>query len=132
MTKGKKGFQPGNPGGPGKPRLDPYLVEVKKMNRDEVERLMADLLKGDRAKLKAIIEDPTTPMLRLMVASLIQKAITAGDPSILNFLLDRTIGKVKETLEVDMTLKHEELRHDAMLSVVPHDKILELIRVKPE
>lgn len=125
-------FEPGNKvaKGHGRPKTDSYLAEVKKLNRDEVERTMAELMKGDRSKIKAVIEDPGTPMMRLMVASLIQKAITTGDPAILNFLLDRTIGKVKENIEIDMTVQHEMTRHQAALSMIPHDKIIELIKVE--
>ncbi len=123
-------FQPGNKIGKGRPKLDSYLVEVKKLNRDEVERTLADLMHGDRDKIKAVINDPATPMLRLMVASLIQKAITSGDPAILNFLLDRTIGKVKEQVEIDMTVQHELTRHQAAMVMISEDKILELIKVE--
>ncbi len=122
-------FQPGNPGGPGRPLVDPRVKELKALNRSEVELLMAHLMRGNAESIKKLIEDPHASMMQVMIASIIAKGVTTGDPSILNFILDRTIGKVKEIEPEDDEHKNELYRHKVALGMIPHDKIIELIKV---
>jgi hypothetical protein len=56
-----------------------------------------------------------------MFASVITKAIEQGDANRLNFLLDRTIGKVKDSLEVTHN-------HDAALDLEPRENIVAILR----
>ena len=44
------------------------------------------------------LKHPDTPALDLVVLNILTKAITKGDQQRLGFLLDRTIGKVKERI----------------------------------
>ncbi len=53
-----------------------------------------------RSALEAIIKNPQSSMLELMVASIMARATKDGDYSRLDFLLQRTIGKVKDKVEV--------------------------------
>ncbi len=122
-------FQLGNPGGPGRPQVDPRVKELKALNRGEVELLMAELMRGNRDALASIAIDPNASMMRVMIASIISKGIATGDPSILNFILDRTIGRVKEIEPEDDEHKNELYRHKVALGMIPHDKIIELIKV---
>jgi len=48
-----------------------------------------------------------TPALELMIASIVWKAIAEGDERRFDFILNRTIGKVKE--EIDITAYTENL-----------------------
>ena len=56
-----------------------------------------------------------TPALDLVVIKVLIEAIRKGDEKRLGFLLDRTIGKVKEEIEVTGT---------------PHDELMSIIRAK--
>lgn len=122
-------FQPGNPGGPGRPLMDPRLKELKNLNRSEVELLIAHLMRGNRDAIARLANDPNASMMQVMIASIIMKGVTTGDPGILNFILDRTIGKVKEIEPENEEEKSELYRHKVALGMIPHDKIIELIKV---
>ena len=52
------------------------------------------------AVLAERLQSPTATMLEGFIGSIIQQGIKSGDQSRLSFLFDRTIGKVKEQVEV--------------------------------
>lgn len=123
-------FEKGNKKGRGRPRKDPELVEVQKINRDIVEARLVSFMTMTREGLKAVIDNPATSMLDLMVASLVQKAIKEGDHQRLGFLFDRVIGKVKENVDITMTQRRIEEAHISVVQEVPREKLIELIRLK--
>ncbi len=90
VDKQWKPGQSGNPSG----------VRKGKLTRDEVETIMAKFARHSREQLQAVVQNPKTPMLEIMVASVMAKAAKDGDYSRLDFLLNRSIGKVKDMLEV--------------------------------
>jgi len=53
-------------------------------------------------ELSLAVKKNNTPMLELMLASIIHKAVVMGDQTRLDFILNRLIGKVKEQLEITM------------------------------
>jgi len=64
-------------------------------------------MQKNKVELKAAISSDLTPALELMVASIVWKAIAEGDERRFDFILNRTIGKVKE--EIDITAYTENL-----------------------
>lgn len=85
-------FKPGNPGG-GRPK--------DMLRKDEVQAVMGRLARLTKAELQAIIDDPKSTMLDLATASIFLKAATRGDVNRMGFLLDRTIGRVREDIRVE-------------------------------
>ncbi len=85
-------FKPGWAGGPGRAKGS--------LRRDEVEAVMGRLSRMTREELEAIVRNPKSTMLEIMSASVIVKAAKEGDSARFSFLLDRTIGRVKEQIEV--------------------------------
>jgi hypothetical protein len=97
--KGK--FKPGYSGNiAGKPALSPELRMVRDLTPNYVKKIISKLALMDRASLMAWLEKPGEEAgpnnLEMVVASILVKATQDGDHSKLNFLLDRTIGKVVE------------------------------------
>jgi len=76
---------------------------VREYNKKKIEEIISKYLDMGSAELKKIMLDKTTPSIDLIVIKVITEAIKKGDCSRLSFLLDRTIGKVKE--EVGVTVK---------------------------
>lgn len=97
---GGRPFVKGQPGGPGKPRTPEDIKEARKLTQIELERAVNKYLYLSRAELKAAIEQPGTPMLDLMIASIVAQAAQKGDQVRLDFILNRIIGKVQDRLEV--------------------------------
>lgn len=96
----KKG-QSGNPRGPKKYRKD--LKDIKVIGQRNAAKLIQKIMDMDRQELENMFRDPDTPMWELMVGRVIDKALQDGDTTRLNFLFDRTIGKVVEKRELEIT-----------------------------
>lgn len=96
-----KPFKPGQSGNPsGRPKVPGDILEARKLNQVELERIINKYLYMDRESVKAAINNPATPMMELMVASIVAQAAQKGDQQRLDFVLNRLVGKVKDQLEV--------------------------------
>lgn len=106
MAKGGKtggrDFQPGNKLGKGRPPIPEDVREIRKISADTVKRLISRYVDMTAAELKVAAESDETPMLEKMIASVIAKALDAGDYTRIDFLLNRLIGKVTEKVEVKL------------------------------
>jgi len=94
-------FKPGNQASKGKGRT-PVPGDIKTartLNKTELERILNKFLNMNVTELKAIAKHPSTSVLEVMLANIAAKAITQGDQVRLDFLLNRTIGKVKEQIQ---------------------------------
>lgn len=97
----EKRFKPGQSGNPGgRPKLPEDIKEARKLNQVELERIINKYLAMDREAVKTAISAPGTPMMELMVASIVAQAAQKGDHQRLDFVLNRLVGKVKEQIEV--------------------------------
>lgn len=99
--KNLKPFKPGQSGNPsGRPKVPRDILEARKLNQVELERAVNRLIWLPRAELRALIENPETPMFEMMLASIVAQAAQKGDQTRLEFILQRILGKVKDQLEV--------------------------------
>ena len=96
-------WKPGQSGNPtGGIPMSAELRKIKRLTGDRFTALVTRYANMDKAQLQAVEEDPTTATLDLVVVSILRKALQHGDQGRLSFLLDRTIGKVKEVKEIQM------------------------------
>jgi hypothetical protein len=127
MAKGKKtggrDWLPGERGGPGRPPVDKKIRELKKINREFVEQSFSRFFSMDQPQIEAMLEAKTCNVFEATLAAIFLKAIKEGDPSRLNFLLERVVGKVPTLSEVKDTTE----RKDA-LKEVPEAKVIELLK----
>ena len=72
---------------------------MRKMTKEQLIEVSSLILCASKAQVEALVEDPTTPMLKAMLASIALKIIRTGDIVAFNILLDRMVGKVKEVVE---------------------------------
>lgn len=115
QNKNLKPFKPGQSGNPaGKPKGT--------LSSAEVSALMGKFCKKSRVELQAIIQDEKSTMLEIMVASVMAKAAKDGDYARLAFLLDRSVGKVKE--EIEQTVRSIS---DEDLDKIPRDALIKLV-----
>lgn len=96
-TRFKKG-QSGNPGG--KIPDSPELKRLKNLTREELANIGNLVIAGDLKAIKKIKDNPNSPALRAMIASVALRVIGKGDMHSLDILLNRLVGKVKDELEV--------------------------------
>jgi len=125
--KGKP-FKPGNTLGKGRPPIPPDLLYVQKLTPDHVQRVFAKFSHMTREELQASLSDPSASMLEIMVGAVVAKAAKEGDQSRLNFLLDRTIGKVSS--EEPEAVQPIGIRHE--MSQLTTDALLKLVKEKTQ
>lgn len=103
MAKGqvpKHAFKPGQSGNPkGRPKLPSDVLESRKQNTVSVARILNKFMNMNIEELKLLMNDKKTQNLELMIGRIIIEAIKTGDYTRLNFILDRSIGKVTEKVE---------------------------------
>lgn len=127
MAKHK--FGPGNCANPnGRPKMaDPKVSDYSKnLTKTAVTFALSKMLDASEDDIDAILKDRTTPALQKAVASVIKACIANGDYTRLEFLLNRTIGKVRDESLV------ETKNHDETLEKVPREKIVALLRAANE
>jgi len=98
--KPKKSWKKGQSGNPnGRPKLPGDLWRARGLNQLEFERTVNQFLFQDREYLNRILNDPKTTAFELLIGQMITMAIKQGDFQRLNFLMDRILGKAKETID---------------------------------
>ncbi len=95
------------------------------LTKDKVASIMGKFSLMTRDELKKVADNPKSTMIEIAVASILHRAVKDGDFSRLDFLLARSIGKVKE--EIEQTVKSIS---DEMLDSVPREEIIRLIQKK--
>ncbi len=117
-------FKPGQSGNPsGLPKVPKELVSFAPFTADTLKRSVTKTMDKTMEEIEGIAKDKQTKGLEAMIASVIVQAVNKGDYAGLDFLMNRTIGKVKEQLEVQMPvptvikrLNGEEIILGAMLA----------------
>lgn len=108
MAKGKKtggrDFEVANKAavGKGRPLLPEDLKNVKKLKSDEAERLIVKFITMTHDQIVGVFNDPESPYLHKMLCQVMIKAVEQGSVAHLDFLLNRTIGRVLDKVEVSM------------------------------
>lgn len=74
---------------------------VRDLNRREVEKIISKYFEKNTEQLDLLLTSTTLPSIELMIIKIITESIKKGDQFRFSFLLDRTIGKVKETIEMN-------------------------------
>jgi hypothetical protein len=95
-TKFKKG-RSGNPGG--RPKLPPDVREAKNLTQQQLILILNKLMFMTDFEIKQLLNDPKTNKFERIVGRILDKADLHGDSVRLEFLLNRTIGKVTEKVQ---------------------------------
>jgi general stress protein YciG len=105
----------GRKGGLNNVPLTKELIDIRMFNTQLVEQTISKYLGANIETLKQAMQDPNTLAIDLVVIKILTLAIQEGDERRLNFLLERTVGRVKH--EVDLNAKVGILTlHDALIS----------------
>lgn len=100
---GGKDFVPGQSGNPkGGNSLPPEIKALKKLTPGYIKGIISKIALMPREQLMVYLQDPGIAQIELTVASILVKATSDGDSAKLQFLLDRSIGKVTEQRTVTL------------------------------
>lgn len=110
-------FKPGNRAsvGKGRPKVpDELKAKIRDnplLTRDDFRFIIDKYMKLSTSAIQQEIQNPNLPAVEIMIAKIVAEGIKSGDTSKLNFLLDRHVGKVKEVIEQDITVRsvHEQI-----------------------
>lgn len=107
-------FKPGQSGNPGgNRRLPPDVQEAKQLSRHEFARAINKFFYLTRDQLTEKLKDPELSMVDLMVGSIVARAAKDQDVVRAQFLLDRAIGRVQESIQVKHT--YEDIPNDKLI-----------------
>lgn len=105
MAKGKKTGgrdfklgQVGNPLGAGAHNKD--VKRIRRLAKDDIAAIGQIILDGNLTELQKIKDDPDASVLKVWMAALIVRSMTKGDAGVFNVIMDRIVGRVKNSLEV--------------------------------
>jgi hypothetical protein len=87
----------------------------------DFEQIVYKYMRSPIEDLRRIMTDPNTPAIELVVIKLLVLSIQHGDISRINLLLERTIGKVTDKMEVNNNLTVKSL-HDTIVDQLENDK----------
>lgn len=76
------------------------MKQIRRLTREEVSEIGSLILEGNLEKLQSVRDQPEASVLKVWFASVAVKAISKGDAHALTIILDRIVGKVKDTIEL--------------------------------
>ncbi len=125
MKRDPKGLwkESGNP--KGRPKKDPAVSAFREMATNDLANIFGQFGQGTRAQALKVLDDPNTTMNQRIFLRIMVKA-EAGDKDALNVWLDRSLGKVKEQIEIEkVNPVREELKKlsvDELLAIMKSDE----------
>lgn len=94
-------FEKGKSGNPeGRPKLPAAALEAKKLTAAEIVLKLSEFMLMTPAQRLERLSSPNRTTADEMIGAIIEKGIIEGSPTHLNFIFDRTVGKVTDKLDV--------------------------------
>lgn len=110
MARGKKtggnNFKPGNQLGGGRPKIPEDLKHVSNMEKDVYKKTISKFLNMDIEDLQAFLQEIKSRKVKVFdayIASMIAKGMQNQDISIMEWLATRSVGKVKDEVDHNIT-----------------------------
>ena len=122
MARFKPGIS-GNPGG--RKKLPAEVKEAKNLTNNQMILILNKLMFMTDYDVSRVLNDPKTSKFERIVAKILDKADQQGDSMRLDFLLNRTIGKVTEkvqhTLPRPMVIQRSDGSQTILTSEMPEE-----------
>lgn len=118
-------FKPGQSGNPGgRTKLPPDIRKAINLTNAEFTRVANKFLFMTPEQINAILEDPATPMLELLIGGMLHRATEESDHQRATFLLDRLIGKAPVVIDPISINVRDELR------ALSNQELMRMVREK--
>jgi Lhr-like helicase len=106
-NRSKKGdFKPGNNFGKGRPKLPEHLKEIKNLDKDIYKKTISKYISMDIEDLETFLRSVKEKKVKVFdayIASMIAKGMQTQDISIMEWLATRSVGKVKDEVDHNIT-----------------------------
>lgn len=99
---GGRDFLPGNPGGPGAPRITLAERMARKVTASVWSSLLNKYMSHSKEELEEAKKDTSLPIIELIIIGHFLDAHKKADPSKFEVVLQRAIGKVPEKPPEDL------------------------------
>lgn len=108
---GGRDFKPGNPGGPGRPKLDPEIKGMREMPKDVFKKTITFFMEMNLAQLEEYLKDiKDKPVFDVYIAATIAEGMKKKDHTIFEWLAQRSVGKVRDEIDHNVTNNiHQDL-----------------------
>lgn len=90
------------------------LKEARQVNSNTFESIVYKYMDSSIVELSKILKDPKTPALDMLVIKVLTEGIKKGDQGRLDFLLNRTIGKVADKIQA-VNINVNKTLHDQLI-----------------
>lgn len=80
------------------------------LTKDKVASILGRFSNMSPTDLQAVLDNPKSTMMEAMVASVMKRALADGDPHRLEFLLQRSIGKVQDMTQIEVRQWTDDLK----------------------
>lgn len=80
------------------------------LTKDKVSSVLSKFSHMSPEEIQAVLDDKKSTMLEAMVASVMKRALSDGDPHRLEFLLQRSIGKVQDMTQIEVRQWTDDLK----------------------
>lgn len=116
-------FKPGQSGNPkGSSAKARSIGKLSRLTAEQVAEVGTMILGNDRAALKKLGEDPKASVLQVWMAGLVVNSMTKGESRTFTAVMDRIVGRAKETVElsgregspVSLEVARREMTEDEM------------------
>ncbi len=103
--------QSGNPKGA---PIQPERVKALKIyTKEAILESINSYMGMTKSQISERINDPQTPMIDLLIGTILAKAVANGDPHRFDALLNRVIGRVKDETDIKLTADITEIFYKA-------------------
>lgn len=107
-NKGRRGVIPG---------LEKEGRELKAIDNFLISGYLNTNSHSTIKELRAKLENPKTTALEGAIMQLLVRAFETGDKNLIDFVLDRTIGKVSAKLEIENTNKFQNMTFEQLINI---------------
>jgi len=129
MSKGKKtggrDIKPGQVLNPkGNPVMPPIVKAIRISSKETVARIYWDVVNMTEAQIGVRLKDPNLPLLERNVLAAVLKDIAKGTITTVEKLMERTLGKPKEVIQLDGVINQGNA---VDLSKLSNDEVISLM-----
>lgn len=108
----------------GRPKTPEYLKKAKQLNKELLDKYMMKYINSNMMDLLAALEDSKDEnteicSIEVMIIKVILHGINTGDTKNIDFILNRTIGKVKEEVSLSTIGEYD-------IEKLPKEKLMQL------